>query len=740
MPFGTDVAPHAPAQRRRQLLTAGLMLHLAVIAILAVLLALVLSNSRSAYETQARQTAQALAAVAQENVASELSRVDALMQAALYRLAGDPAAGPQPDSARNGLLHAYQGLVPSVEGLRMADASGRVRWGNDLPPGAQIDISDREYFHRARRHPDGGVLIAGPLKSRVSGHWVIALVRPVLLDGRFDGVIYATVPVDHFRRLFERYDLGELDSMTLRTSALQLTARLAPGSPDQGMVGSTTVSLQLQEALALDLQQGTFVSRVPIDGIDRTTAYHRVHDWPFIVFAGLGNERFFAPWYAQVWQGALLALITWVIVAVGTYTVYRAWRRESHTVQALAAQTRRTQALMRVAADGIHIVDEHGRLVGLSDSFAEMLGSTREQLMGRHISSWDANQNEAAIAAWLGKIKAGDRQRVEVQHRRDDGALIDVELQLAVTDIEGQRLIFSSARDVTDKKRLMQEQAAMLDTDMVGMLKLKGLETLWKNRALERMFGYAPGELDGLSARALAPDDAAFDEMAAKARPALTAGRHYRTQLQMRHKNGHPIWVDLNGVMLSDDVSFWMMLDITVMKEAQARIEHIALHDALTQLPNRLLLGDRLNQAILAANRSNKRVAVCYLDLDGFKDVNDAHGHDAGDALLAEVARRLQSSLRKNDTAARIGGDEFVVLLTMLGADEEWRQILDRVVSALQAPVALPGGLTVHVGTSIGVAIMPADATDAADLLTQADQAMLRAKRAGKGKIERAAP
>src|SRR5262249_49180171 len=153
------------------------------------------------------------------------------------------------------------------------------------------------------------------------------------------------------------------------------------------------------------------------------------------------------------------------------------------------------------------------------------------------------------------------------------------------------------------------------------------------------------------------------------------------------------------------DVSFWMMVDITAMKEAHARIEHIAFHDALTQLPNRLLLVDRMRQAIIAAERSDLRVAVCYLDLDGFKQVNDVHGHDAGDALLAEIARRLLAGLRGNDTAARVGGDEFVVLLTLLRRDEQWRHILERLIDAVHAPVTLPGGTQVRVGASIGVAL-----------------------------------
>lgn len=238
------------------------------------------------------------------------------------------------------------------------------------------------------------------------------------------------------------------------------------------------------------------------------------------------------------------------------------------------------------------------------------------------------------------------------------------------------------------------------------------------------------------SPRGFFPDDLSFETVGAQTYPVLAAGVQFRSQLQLRHKDGHLLWIDMSGVTLGDGLSLWMMVDITAMKDLQAQMEHIAFHDALTGLPNRLLLADRMRQSILSCQRSGTFVAVCYLDLDGFKQVNDRHGHEAGDALLVEIGRRLQSCLRANDTAGRIGGDEFVVLLTMLVDPAEWREIVNRLSEAVQAPVTLPGGGLARVGTSIGVALAPHDGVEPSDLLAKADQAMLRAKRAGKGRVE----
>ncbi|WP_144007154.1 sensor domain-containing diguanylate cyclase, partial [Pelomonas sp. KK5] len=336
-------------------------------------------------------------------------------------------------------------------------------------------------------------------------------------------------------------------------------------------------------------------------------------------------------------------------------------------------------------------------------------------------------------------IKDGDRQRVEVQHRRSDGSLIDVELQISAAEIGSELFVYASARDITERKRLlasieassarvnrlMQEQTAMLDNDIVGMAKIEQRRLVWHNRALARIFGYGPGELDGVPTQDIYADEADFRRVAEEGYPLLHAGRHYRTEVRMRHRQGHLMWIDLSGVRLDGDETLWTMVDISAVKDAQARAEHLAFHDGLTGLPNRLLLADRLQQALAVVNRTGTRLAVCYFDLDGFKPINDERGHDAGDALLAEIGRRLTGALRRDDTAARVGGDEFVVLLTLLdpAADAEWHAVAARLVACIQQPVTLPDGGVVRVGTSVGVALAPAHGSDPAALLALADQA-----------------
>lgn len=176
--------------------------------------------------------------------------------------------------------------------------------------------------------------------------------------------------------------------------------------------------------------------------------------------------------------------------------------------------------------------------------------------------------------------------------------------------------------------------------------------------------------------------------------------------------------------------------DITEQKQHAEHMEQIAQHDSLTGLPNRLLLGDRLRQAIARSQREGNRVAICYLDLDGFKEVNDQLGHPAGDQVLIQVAARLTDSVRGGDTVARLGGDEFVILLSGLAGDEECRQALDRLLLTCAAPYSVGDTEQSVISASIGVTVFPSDHVDPDTLIRHADHAMYVAKQAGKNRFQ----
>lgn len=400
----------------------------------------------------------------------------------------------------------------------------------------------------------------------------------------------------------------------------------------------------------------------------------------------------------------------------------------------------RLQDLYDKAPCAYFSLDASGTFVQLNALMATWLGQPAEALLGQR---------------GLREFLSADSQRVMDEHfplLKKTGRCGPVELDLRAGE-ESRRVIVSATAvmdeagaflrsrsvmyDISElaasRQRLAQlvrEQERMLDNDLIGILRLHQRTIVWCNQASARMFGYASDELVGSSSRLLYASDAEYESFSQTAYAMLHKGGKYRAQLQLVRRDGTRIWVDVNGLMLSTESreSLWMSLDVTAMKERQQQIEHAAFHDALTGLPNRLLLIDRLRQLVHLSRRTQEPLAVAFVDLDGFKAVNDSEGHAAGDELLQVIATRLQQGLRAHDTVARVGGDEFVLLLPCLGGRREAEQTLERLVASLELPVPLATGATAQVGASVGLALCPFDGTDVDRLLGEADQAMYREK------------
>jgi len=212
------------------------------------------------------------------------------------------------------------------------------------------------------------------------------------------------------------------------------------------------------------------------------------------------------------------------------------------------------------------------------------------------------------------------------------------------------------------------------------------------------------------------------------------------TDLEQPHRDGHVIDTEVIATLHGDAAGnltsiLGVTRDVTERRRAEAAIRRLAFYDPLTHLPNRRLLADRLTQVIARARREHTRVALLFLDLDGFKPINDQHGHEVGDWLLQVVATRVVSCLREVDTAARVGGDEFVVLLPNLQEASDAELVRERIRSAVALPFLHDDAGVIHIGVSVGIACYPDDAENEQDLLRVGDHAMYRAKRAAKHSV-----
>ena len=414
----------------------------------------------------------------------------------------------------------------------------------------------------------------------------------------------------------------------------------------------------------------------------------------------------------------------------------------------LLTSSKEIQDLYDHAPCGYHSLGPDGTFLRINDIELEWLGRERDEVVGK-MKALDFFTPESVALfheSFPKLLRDGHNEDIEFDLISKEGTTKHVSLcETAIRDANGDFLMSRTVvYDITELKNTQEklnqltiEQHAMLDNELVGIAKIKDRHIIWKNQAMAQIFRYEGNELVGMSTSALFPDEASYQAFGEATYSILNAYGVYRTQMPMLRKDGVIIWIDSHGSRLTEESGefLWIITDITLQKKHEAQISKLAYHDILTGLPNRQLISDRLSQAIALAERTHQLLAVCYLDLDGFKSVNDQFGHEAGDKLLIEVAHRMQAAVRANDTVGRMGGDEFVLLLSNLEQDEDYHIVLQRVIDSINLPIFLDDVNQVSVSASIGITLFPTDKNDADTLLRRADQAMYQAKKSGRNRV-----
>jgi diguanylate cyclase (GGDEF)-like protein/PAS domain S-box-containing protein len=343
----------------------------------------------------------------------------------------------------------------------------------------------------------------------------------------------------------------------------------------------------------------------------------------------------------------------------------------------------------------------------------------------------ERSSRDLAPFEWEGRLLlSGGRIRwLHIESRpvsQDDGSILWSGIQYDITD---RRLAETTQRLAAGVFRSTQEGIVITDADNA---------ILDVNPAFTRITGYARDEVLGRDPKLLSSAIQGAEFYAEMWRSIEESGS-WRGEILNRRKGGEVYAEMLSIAAVRDERGrtqqyVGVFSDISRLKEHEAELDRIAHYDTLTGLPNRRLLADRMGQAVARAHRSGRTLAVCYLDLDGFKPVNDRFGHDAGDRLLVALTRALQEVLRSDDTLARLGGDEFVLLFNDLERDQEICQLLERVLAIVARPVDV-GKAKVAVSASIGATLYPHDDADGDTLLRHADQAMYRAKESGRNRF-----
>ena len=418
----------------------------------------------------------------------------------------------------------------------------------------------------------------------------------------------------------------------------------------------------------------------------------------------------------------------------------------------LAESEGRYRSLHQTMAGGLLLQGADGVIVDANKAAEEMLGATVAEMRGHPSGEFwrvfredgtevPRDERPAVRALLTGRPVRGAVLQIE----RRNGERVWVRADAVPVDSpDGSApLVVSTIMDITAERRaedaLRESERrfrTIFDHAAIGILRLDLRARIREvNPALLRMVGRPAEELLGRDIGELM----LAEDRQPKLYSQLARGEieSFQAEMRMRSGQGALVWTNATASLVRDAENrpafvVAMVEDISTRKAQEAALAHQALHDSLTDLPNRVLLHDRLHQAIRFAIRNRRRAALLLMDLDGFKEINDTFGHHAGDALLRQVSRRLREVLRASDTVARLGGDEFAIVLPNLQDAGATAQTARKILAALENPFTIEGE-RLNISASIGIAIYPDHGEDAETLLRRGDVAMYVAKRSGSG-------
>ena len=446
--------------------------------------------------------------------------------------------------------------------------------------------------------------------------------------------------------------------------------------------------------------------------------------------------------------GAVMSLLgTGLIVFmfVVSRRAFRSYCEYEGAEDALRESEARYRTLLETTAEGFWLIDNERKTVEVNESLCKMLGYTRQDMIGKKPFDFVDDENRKIFIEQTSKIPSTRHRIYEIALLKKNGENLHTifnatTLRNRSGEVQGG---FAFVTDISERKQAEERlrlSAKVFTHSHEGIVITDADENILDaNDAFTTITGYSRAEVIGQTPRMLKSGQHDREFYACLWHDLLEKD-HWNGEIWNRRKDGE-IYAELLTISTVRDAHgnpqnyVALFSDITAKKEYQRRLEHIAHHDALTGLPNRMLLADRLNQAIAHAQRRQQFIAVMYLDLDGFKAINDNHGHQMGDTLLVAVANRMKWALRAGDTVARLGGDEFSGVLNDLENVQAAIPIISRMLAAVACPVHA-GDLVLQVSASVGMTYYPQaeETIDAEQLLCQADHAMYRAKQAGKNR------
>lgn len=758
-----DHVDRATPKNRRQLLYVGVCLVVLFSAISAILTLLYLRQE--AYR-QTQYSTESLASSLVQTFDGMIDAIDVALQSVADEVTRQRAHGSIDRVSIDDLLLRQAKRVPHVAFMRITDERGKVVYGIE-DQGVTANLSDRAFFQQLTNSSQTGLVLSQPVLGKIAKRWLWTFARRIEYpDGRFAGIVYASVYADEIESVFDNIQLGDGGSIALRDRDLYLIARRTGDRINTIPIGSLSVSVSFRNVLAVNSAKGTYTSdTTSSDPVQRIYSYHRSGKYGYLVNVGSATEVALQVWKKQVLVVSIIVGIFSFMLVYLARKIDLAWQQYDAAIADLKYSSEQLsikhQLLINSEQQHLSILEKlHTAIIVhapdtsiiFSNSRAsELLGLTEDQLLGKvaidttwHFVHEDGSKfsfEEYPVQRALRTQQSFTELVLGIRRPHFQNILwVQVSAFLEFDSEQKLRQIVVNFNDITERKEAELRWQFALEGAGDGVWDIDLISKRGKfSKTYLEMLGYPEGSFSENYEDIFAlihPEDRShlMNEMQNHSQH-LTS--QFSAEYRMLCADGSYKWIYGRGMVVSvneQGESLRMVgthTDISGMKSAEEKIWTEANYDALTKLPNRRLFYDRIEENLKKAKREHQRLALLFIDLDRFKEVNDTLGHHVGDQLLIQAATRIKSSVRVYDTVARIGGDEFTVILTEVHDSVDVGNLAEKIIAQLSQPFLI-SGVESYVSGSIGIALYPDDAQTVIELTQHADQAMYSAKESGR--------
>jgi diguanylate cyclase (GGDEF)-like protein len=653
------------------------------------------------------------------------------------------------------LLKERVSRASKIAGVNIYDAEGVLINSSEVESVPNVRIEDRAYFKLLKSSPDPSQLEIELVHSRFSGLWKTLIARKVIgPDGQFLGVVSRAIAPEKFEEFFSSVALGKDAAIVIHHHDGVLLARYPHVD---GIIGKNFREGSTPQAALLSLDHGTARLVSPVDGTERLVAVQSLARFPLSVVATITVESALAEWRAQTKFLVIAASLSAIIATVILVLIVRLLSWQHLASQNLVKLEKlRLDTAVENMTQGLTLFDRFRRLVVCNQRYIEMYGLSPDIVKpGCHLRDLIAHRNEVGLIqveideycarileqAARGEsvtLQSADGRSIQISHRPlSDGGWVATHEDITERTCQENAVLQQAA----ELARINMQFDAALGNMTQGLCMFDGERRLvvWNERYAE-LYRLSPDLLKiGTSHEAIIADRISRGIL--KGETSKSAARKKIASLNQLPKDTTSSRVDefsdgrfilVTRKPMADGGWLATHEDITERRRADAEIIHLARHDALTGLPNRTEFNVKLESASKRLKRNGGTITVMMIDLDKFKDVNDTLGHPAGDKLLIEVGKRLQSTVRETDVLARLGGDEFAIIQEDAPDQHEAAIALAlRIVGAISRPFDLNGNRAT-LGVSVGIVLGPEHDTDPEGLLKRADLALYDAKASGR--------